>query len=115
MADFVELIKIKDRMHDEIGNCNKCPIGSANNGKRCLCGEFLLTYPEQAQEILLKWAEEHPIMTNADMFEKVFGHKVENNECPLIGNSECFHNKSCGDCPNKDFWKQRYKEPEVKS
>lgn len=114
MADFVEVMKIRDRMCESIERCHDCPINTFKNGKAISCESFSKKYPEQAQEILLKWNKEHPIKTNADKFEEVFGHKVDNNECPLIGNSECFHNKSCSGCPNKDFWKKRYKEPEVK-
>lgn len=112
MADFVEIMKIRNRMCNEIKYCSKCPIGCENNGTGHGCPNFLRKYPEKAQKILLKW-DKH-IFTNADKFEEVFGHKVKNNECPLIGTNECMLAKNCDNCPNKGFWKKQYKVLEVK-
>ena len=109
MADFVDVIKIKNRMCESVENCNDCPVGGNCNIIQGGCGLLLRKYPEQAQEILLKWAEEHPVKTNADKFEEVFGHKVNIDECPFIGTKECHSHKSCFDCPNNNFWEQEHK------
>ena len=58
MAEFVDIIKIKKRVCN--GTCHRCPISSYNNVRRVGCEEFILKHPEEAEEILLKWANDHP-------------------------------------------------------
>lgn len=49
-------------------HCQNCPLGSCNNGKGELCDRFLHEYPSEAEQIILKWAEEHPAKTIKDDF-----------------------------------------------
>ena len=70
--EFVKAMKITKRIcEDNGGNCGNCPLYSQNNKKGALCGDFLENYPEEAEEILTKWAEEHPQKTILmDLLEK---------------------------------------------
>lgn len=114
MADFVKVIKIKNRMCESVENCNDCPVGGDCNIIKGGCGLLLRKYPEQAQEIILKWDKEHPIKTNIDKFREVFELTEEefnpDHGCQLL---ECGDRK-CDECPRKNFWFDEYKEPEVR-
>lgn len=63
-------------------------------------------------EIVEQWAEQHPIVTNADKFKEVFGLDM----APIYS---CVSSKSCEDCEytydgkcavSKLFWDAEYKE-----
>ena len=114
MADFVEVMKIEKRLCESTKKCEECVLNHNNNGKNTICGSLATDYPEEAQEILLKWAEEHPIVTNRDKFREVFGLAEEEfnptNGCSYI---KCLCRK-CDECPRKNFWFNEYKEPEVR-
>lgn len=71
------------------------------------CAIEIFNEPELGQEIIMKWAKEHPVKTNEDKFEEVFGCKPNKNTCPVY----CQLGSSCRNCVNDDFWKQEYKEP----
>lgn len=113
MADFVEVIKIRKRMCESI-RCNECGLSGVNNGKGTGCENFSTRHPEQAQEIILKWAEERPIKTNADKFREMFG-LAEEEFNPATGCSylKCSGRRCC-ECPKRNFWFDEYKEPEVR-
>ena len=66
--EFVEVIKAKERMHKAAKACARCPLGRTNNGTGLFCDEFIKTYPEKAEELIMKWTKEHPIKTNGDHF-----------------------------------------------
>lgn len=111
MADFVEVMKIRDRMCESIERCHECPINTFKNGKDISCESFSKKYPEQVQEILLKWDKEHPIKTNADKFEEVFGFRPS-IVCPMYRVKDC-EDGDCWDCLYREFWDREYKEPEA--
>ena len=60
--EFKEAMKIKKRMCQGI-TCFECPLNEPSSDKECACGEYILEFPEEAEEILIKWAEEHPQKT----------------------------------------------------
>ena len=43
--------------------CCKCPFNHNNNGKQISCTQIEEKYPEQAVEIVEKWAKENPVKT----------------------------------------------------
>ena len=60
--EFIEAFKTVKRMCD-IDHCLTCPLSIDNNNTKEHCYDFMMAYPEKAEEILTKWAEEHPQKT----------------------------------------------------
>lgn len=111
MAEFVEVIKNKNRMCDRYKGCHGCPLALCNNRKQCTCYDFVNTYTKEAEEIILKWAEQHPVLTNADKFKEVFGFFPNEDACPH--NTDYCKEKCPLVCyPGIVFWKQEYKAPD---
>lgn len=66
--EFLKAMKIMKRM---CGGCNECPLSPDNNDEDEACLIFIIYHPEEAEEILTKWAEEHPRKTIlTDFLEK---------------------------------------------
>lgn len=122
--EFVEVMKIKERICDyyDRTRCMECLLGKANNGKRVGCPIFITKYPEEAQKIMMKWAEEHPVKTNRQVFIEAMHEKfgdafnpnklqvvLEGNGCTLF-NGDCDGN--CKTCDQYNFWNYEYKEVE---
>ena len=80
---------------------------------------FVVTYPDKANEIILKWCEEHPIKTRQDEFLKMFPNAMLVGEavniCPRdIDNqyrADCTK-LSCYDC-TKSYWLAEVDENEL--
>lgn len=117
MAEFVEVMKQKERMckkySEEFSICKKCELGIAKTKHDMVCWEFLENLPQEAEEIIMKWAKEHPVITNFQKLEEVFGKeltdKLDINDCMM---NRCPNPiRTCGECEYDDFWKQEYKEP----
>ncbi len=111
--DAVEYIKERERMcadHDDCVGCGlRCEI-------RGLCGEDAMRV-EDVVRVVEQWSREHPVMTNAQKFEEVFGEKptISNGElmCPPIvfrESKDC--SCKCSECDQ--WWNEPYKEPEGK-
>lgn len=111
MAEFVDVMENFNRMHAyELGesSCRECRISSYNNGKCIECDNFIKKYPQEAEEIIMDWAKEHPI-TNADKFKETFGFEPDTSHCPMsLYVKTCM---GCDDCEYRDFWGQEYQEP----
>ena len=94
MAEFVKVATEMARMcrHYE-GFCKECPLGHAVS-----CHNWMLNHPKEAEEIIMKWAEEHSVVTNGKKFREVFGYDL----------TEKFFTSS----KVKDWYNAEYKEPE---
>ena len=69
MAEFVKVIKERERMCDSFDGCHDgCPIYKSS-GTGSLCVNWMSQYPDEAERIILKWAAEHP--EPDPMFEKL--------------------------------------------
>lgn len=89
-------------------DCNNCPF----NGKVCNLATNTIFNAYKSIEIVERWTNEHPIVTNADKFREVFGmEKLPFYSC-------IYTNKNCEDCeyfigmgckPNSSFWNAEYK------
>lgn len=110
----VDYLREKSRMCNALV-CN-CPMSKRNNGKGLLCGSFEKDYPEQAIEIVEKWAKEHPVKTYTGvLLEKFPNTELNDYEIPMIcirrifgsRNFECSSMSDCADC-----WNREYKEEE---
>lgn len=99
------------RMCKKMTKCNDCPLSYKVNKKNIFCDDFMLEYPDEANESILKWCEEHPIETRQDSFLKMFPNtpKDENeilNLCPnhIDTKVKCFHSaEKCDECCKK-YW-----------
>ena len=107
MAEFQEVMKQRERMCENVhGNCSRCDIGKLANEKDLYCHNIMLDYYKESEKIIMDWAEEHPIKTNADKFKEVFGFIPDSEYCP----NKCPEN-GCANCEYRHFWSQEYKEP----
>ena len=85
-------------------SCEKCPV-------QFICEHNSLSFNAPViVEIVERWGKEHPIVTNADKYEEVFGRKPHDKH----GNYICPRFEVCGfscaDC-KKDYWESEYIEP----
>ena len=66
MSEFSRLCKGR--------SCDDCPIREkVNEDMGIYCSVWVKNHPEEAETIIMKWAAEHPIITNRDKFKEVFG------------------------------------------
>ena len=125
MMDAVEFLKEKDRMCRAIcivggfvGRGDKCEI-ERQRQRECgqTCNGYIVNHPEEAVEIVERWAKEHPRKTRQSEFLKMFPRASmasngtidfcpnsfdEEFACPekgKIGRAEC----ECPDC-RKKYW-----------
>lgn len=60
MAEFVNVIKERNRMCDHFISCGAgCPMYEVIN-IALPCHDWIYKHPEEAERIILKWAAEHP-------------------------------------------------------
>lgn len=115
MAEFVEVMKHKKRMCDTLyckgHKCTKCQMDFENNGKFLDCRTFVIDYPQEAEEIIMKWAKENPVKTNADVFRETFGHEIAKNPHGCSGINCPNEQYVCDSCTLNGFWNKEYKEP----
>lgn len=114
MAEFIEVIKQRERMCC-CSKCDSCLIHKENNGYYLDCSLFIVEHPQEAEEIIMNWAKEHPIKTNADKFKEVFGFEPCTDLCVLEKNIKCKECKYKGTTENESccskWWEEEYKEP----
>lgn len=95
-------------------DCNHCPLSHNNNGLNCDCGDFIRAFTNEANEIILKWCEEHPIKTRQSEFLKMFPnagiYKGAISICPYTidcdydcKNKENYVDFDCTGC-KKNYW-----------
>lgn len=75
MAEFKEVMKQFKRMCNEQKWCDNCQI--IDNRGRFSCSRWLIENPTKAEEIIMRWAAEHPIKTNGMKFNEVFGFDLD--------------------------------------
>ena len=122
--EFAEGMKQLGRMCN--GHCADCPLAYSNNGTGFYCESFIKNYPETAEKLIIKWAEEHPVKTNRDVFieaiQEKFGDKLNKNYlsamldehgCELFSGVDCIGTTSCKDCKLYKFWDEEYKESKL--
>lgn len=73
MLNAVEFIKTRKRMCNSIHSCAACELSSLDYG----CRNFTDAEPERAVEIVENWGKRHPLKTNREKFEEVFGIRLE--------------------------------------
>lgn len=76
MSDFKRVMNEKTRMCKQIGVCDKCPLSVRRNKANVFCDTFMRKHPEEADNIIMQWSKEHPVMTNREKFEEIFGFDI---------------------------------------
>ena len=74
MAEYQEVIKQFKRMCKHYRAdicCAKCPLKEVRGIYHCW--RWISEEPAEAEELIMKWAKEHPVKTNAQKFEEIFG------------------------------------------
>lgn len=67
------------------GDCQKCPLDKEHNGYAMTCSGLETKYPEEAEAIVRKWAEEHPRKTRKDVLLEKFPNAIlDDNGCPAV-------------------------------
>lgn len=70
MADFQTVMAQAAGMCKSHNLCTNCPVGKTRTVN---CRKFIFDHPDEFEEIVMKWAEEHPLVTNGAKFEEIFG------------------------------------------
>ena len=99
------------RMCKKINECKDCPLGTKNNGYGIVCSFLMWKAPDKANEIILKWCEEHLVETRQDRLLKVFPEAEIYSGfldiCPLRIDRRldqlCVKHRRCTDC-KKEYW-----------
>lgn len=61
MAEFVKVIRERKRMCTQFINCRAgCPINELLTYTDLTCWEWIDRHPEEAEQVIMKWAAEHP-------------------------------------------------------
>ena len=111
--EFEEVIKQKQRMCNRAKDCGYCPLDDSNNGFQLTCRELIEQRPEEAEKIIMKWAEEHP-KANVDRFNEIFpDYPMDISEVLKDCRTKCDSFPHCANCNRKkaiDFWEAEYKE-----
>ncbi len=119
--EFKTYMSIKKRMVNPDENdvcrieCEDCPLSGDNNGmeKECTYVEFY--YPEKAEEIVQKWAKEHPVKTYKDDYYSKFPKCMDKSVMPLgcrdlLYGIEHDYYTHCEGKACKVCWNEEYKE-----
>lgn len=91
--------------------CNDCPLHRTINGTNLACDDFLMNCVDKANEIILKWCEEHPVEIRQDRFLKMFPNaKIDNCGtlilCPrwIDKDFKCNRQRLCCTECEKEYW-----------
>lgn len=77
MAEFKTVMREFQRLCSE-RKCGSCPVGNrVFNERESYCCIWVKDHPEEAERIVMQWAAEHPLITNAMKFYEVFGQPCE--------------------------------------
>lgn len=109
---------IKDlaRMCDKVGiKCDECPLAFIDNGKGEFCIDLIRKFPNEANEIILKWCEEHPVKTRQEKFLEMFPNApvdingiLRVSPCWLEEEIKC-NGEECSKCRRK-YWSEEVEE-----
>lgn len=77
MAEYITVMREYERMCNSDMGCDNCQVSASNNGTGTSCYQFIRKSPEKAERIIMKWAEEHPVITNAMKFKEIFSYDFQ--------------------------------------
>ena len=114
MAEFATVMKELDRMCKSVEACESdCPLCLHKQVCYEDCYLAVREQPEEAEEIIMQWAAEHPRKTMLQKFRELFPDAPMDNSgrpqiCPAhLGWGDTCDGGTCYDC-----WNQPYAEPE---
>lgn len=99
--------------YDIQSECRHCPLSGYNNYLGEPCGHFLKDHTDKANEIILKWCEEHPVETRQDRLLKMFPNVLvkygQVNICPEKFDMDFRESVKCNDYTDcckckRDYW-----------
>ena len=103
------------RMCNKVKQCGNCPMLNEIEGNDLSCRGFIAEYPDKANEIILKWCEEHPIKTRQSEIKKIIPAITLNageeyvDICPSEIDTDFKRNKlydnyaECSSC-KREYW-----------
>ena len=101
--------------------CGDCPVTLNNNNSNLQCMTFVARYPDKANEIILKWCEEHPVETRRDRLLKTFPNaKIDNCGIPIFcprwvdKDFKCNRERLSCDACEKEYWLAEIGENDAK-
>lgn len=112
-------LREKQRMLNSIGRtgigcigvqCSCCPLSRDKNARHMLCVNFEIEYPDEATEVVRKWAEKHPKKTRKDVLLEKFPNAIINNGTPrpcagALGFVDGWHSAdNCSHISCKNCW-----------
>ena len=77
--------------------CEECSLSSDNNGSHLSCSNFCQRHSEVAEEIIMKWAAEHPKPKYPTWHQLLVSHGCIPNVC----SAECLSNAVQCEIPEK--------------
>ena len=77
MAEFQKVMEQYDRMCKRSNNCYECPITKAHSNTFSNCIAFMRERRKTAEEVIMKWSKENPVVTNAMKFKEIFGYDFQ--------------------------------------
>jgi len=104
--EFKEFCKERSRMCKFNQYCSRCDIGDKKEPG--MCADYCVKNPDEAEKIVSEWAEEHPVVTNADKFREVFGVSIGSFGEPCPDASTIY---GIGIIPNQEWLEQEYRPP----
>ncbi|MBR2999702.1 MAG: hypothetical protein IKF39_01785 [Oscillospiraceae bacterium] len=87
-------------------DCGECPIDEVNKYGFMGCAAFIGEHPEVAVRLVEEWSKAHPVQTNAQKFEEVFGEYL------LQTRFDTVNRVMVTTAPIGEWWNEPYKEPE---
>ena len=111
------LFEMYARMCKSHSRCEMgCPMHEMlpGRGARAYCQICLVNKPKEVEEIIIKWANEHPIKTRQDVYLQLFPKALVDEDGtlktkPCFINREmyytCTNKKGCEIC-RKNYWRE---------
>lgn len=110
--DYSRLCKAQNGRNGKCPICEKCPLGAGSETNNYPCYYLLQRFPDKANEIILKWCEEHPVKTRQSEFLKMFPNVIRFENNNIIAIKPCDVDKdyaifpcalTCEEC-FKEYW-----------
>ena len=89
--------------------CEGCPLTDRSRGL-LFCDDFIREHPEEANEIILKWCEEHPAKTRQDKFLEIYPNANVRDGVVRVCPSDIESSRHCQfpkcECPDclRNYW-----------
>lgn len=93
-------------------DCGECPMYREQSVSGLCCVDFVKVHQDKANEIILNWCKEHPVVTRQDRFLKMFPNAIRFENSNIIAIKPCNMDKdyaskpctlTCEEC-FKEYW-----------